>query len=48
VVVAGHLMQTRGLSADAALAEVAARRRISILVDMRALLVQLQDTLAPR
>ena len=34
-------------SVDEALALVAARRRISILVDMRALLVQLQDTITP-
>jgi atypical dual specificity phosphatase len=47
VVVAAHLMRTRSLSADEALALVAARRRISILVDMRALLVQLQETITP-
>jgi protein-tyrosine phosphatase len=42
VVVAGYFIRTRRLTVETALAEVAAKRRISILPDMRSLLVQLE------
>jgi hypothetical protein len=44
-VVAGYLMKARGLTPEQAVAEVAARREISILPDMHALLVRLHRAL---
>jgi hypothetical protein len=46
VVVAGHLMQTRGLSADEAWSVVAARRQVTLLADLRELLTRLEKDLA--
>jgi protein-tyrosine phosphatase len=45
-VVAGYLMRARGLTPEQAVAEVAARRDISIVPSMHALLVRLHRALA--